>query len=131
MKLLFFGDVVGSAGRAAVKKILPRLKEQYQPDLVLANVENLAHGKGLTAKTLKEVMEAGVDAFTSGNHVWKKGEVEQVVAECQASLITPANDPRTPVGRGLMELKAGNHRLLVVNLLGRVFMNEEGLTCPF
>jgi metallophosphoesterase (TIGR00282 family) len=131
MKLLFFGDVVGKAGRTAIKQILPQLKKQYQPDLVLANVENLAHGKGLTAKTLQEIMEAGIDAFTSGNHVWKKGEVEQLVKECRASLVTPANDPRTPAGRGLMELKVGTHRLLVINMLGRVFMNEKDLSCPF
>ena len=76
MKILFFGDVVGKIGRQAMAITLPQLREKYQPDAVLANVENLAHGKGVTAKTLKELKDLGIDGFTSGNHVWKKEELE-------------------------------------------------------
>ncbi|PIT90573.1 MAG: TIGR00282 family metallophosphoesterase [Candidatus Komeilibacteria bacterium CG10_big_fil_rev_8_21_14_0_10_41_13] len=131
MKILFLGDIVGKIGRRAATEILPKLKERYSPEVMIANVENLAHGKGVTSKTLAEMAEAGVDLMTSGNHVWKKEEVEQAIRESGVNLITPANDPRTLPGRGLMRAKVGSKYLSVVNLLGRVFINDEGLRCPF
>lgn len=131
MKVLFFGDIVGKIGRRAVIQTLPSLREKYQPDVVLANVENLAHGKGVTAKTLKEIKEAGFDCLTSGNHVWKKEEVHQAAEESGVCLITPANDPRTIIGHGYKILNIGQDRLLVINLLGRVFIEEKDLRCPF
>jgi len=131
MKILFFGDIVGKIGRKAMAKALPELKEKYQPDVVIANVENLAHGKGVTAKTLTEVKEAGVDLLTSGNHVWKKEDVAKAICESGTCLVTPTNDPRTPKGQGYKVLKIGELKLFVVNLLGRVFINEEDLRCPF
>ena len=137
MRILFFGDIVGKIGRQAVKKALPLLKEKYQLDLVLANVENLAHGKGITSKTLKEMKEAGLDAFTSGNHIWKKEEVESAILEAEVKLATPANDIRTTGQGGYIELLVGSKKLLVVNLLGRGFMDQQdadaasGLACPF
>ena len=137
MKLLFFGDIVGKIGRQAIKQALPELKKKYQPDVTLANVENLAHGKGVTVKTLKEMKEADFDCLTSGNHVWKKQEVIEAAKESGACLITPANDPRTPQGKGLTCLEIGESKLFVVNLLGRVFMDKQDvdlvseLKCPF
>ncbi len=131
MKLLFFGDIVGKIGRQAMAKALPQLREKYLPDAVLANVENLAHGKGVTAKTLIEMKELGIDCFTSGNHVWKKEKVEDAIRESNSLLITPANDPRTPEGRGYKVMEIGLTKLFVVNLLGRVFIDEEDLRCPF
>jgi len=131
MKILFFGDVVGKIGRQALVLALPQLREKYQPDVILANVENLAHGKGVTAKTLKEMKDIGIDCFTSGNHVWKKEEVKQAIKESGCQLITPANDPRTPQGSGYLTITVGSKKLFVINLLGRVFINEEGIRCPF
>jgi len=131
MKILFFGDIVGKIGREAIKKILPALKEKYQPDIILANVENLAHGKGITAKTLKEMELAGINCFTSGNHVWKKEDVTTAVRNNNACLITPANDPRTIKDNGFKLLEIGASKFFVVNLLGRVFIEEKGLKCPF
>jgi len=131
MKILFFGDIVGKIGRQAVKMVLPELKQKYSPDVVLANVENLAHGKGITAKTLKEMTDGGIDLFTSGNHVWKKEEVRQAVRSSGARLITPANDPRTATGEGYLSLVVGERKIFVINLLGRVFINEPDLRCPF
>jgi len=129
--VLFLGDIVGKIGRAAVKQSLASLKKKYQPDIVLANVENLAHGKGITAKTLTEMKGAGIDGFTSGNHVWKKEEIGPAVLASGVKLATPANDPRTPEKGGFIELAVGSKKLLVVNLLGRVYMSEEDLRCPF
>jgi metallophosphoesterase (TIGR00282 family) len=131
MKILFFGDIVGKIGREAIKKILPVLKKKYRPDVILANVENLAHGKGITAKTLKEMELVGINCFTSGNHVWKKEDVIKVIKESGACLITPTNDPRTPQGNGYKLLEVGETQLFVVNLLGRVFIEEKDLRCPF
>ncbi|MBU1130698.1 TIGR00282 family metallophosphoesterase [Patescibacteria group bacterium] len=131
MKILFFGDIVGKIGRQAIVKALSDLRKKYQPDVILANVENLAHGKGVTAKTLKEMKEAGIDFFTSGNHVWKKEEVRSATRESGTDLITPANDPRTLNGQGYKLLTVGATKLFVVNLLGRVFIDEADLRCPF
>lgn len=131
MKILFFGDIVGKIGRKAIKQALPWLKEKYQPDVIIANVENLAHGKGVTAKTLTEMKDLGFDCLTSGNHVWKKEDVLAAAQASGATLITPANDPRTPQGKGFLRLIVGSKPLIVVNLLGRVFIDEKDLRSPF
>ena len=137
MKVLFFGDVVGKIGRRALAQILPALKDKYQPDAVVVNVENLAHGKGVTAKTLQEMAALKIDCFTSGNHVWKKEEVAVAAKESNALLLTPANDPRTPKSQGFAALTVGSKKLFVINLLGRVFMDQQDadpaneLRCPF
>ena len=91
LKVLFFGDIVGKIGRKAVAKILPELKKKYKPDLILANAENLAHGVGLTAKTIDEMKEAGIDYFTSGNHIYKKEAGEEVLNLVNGTVIRPAN----------------------------------------
>ncbi len=77
MRILFFGDIVGKPGREAIKKILPELKKKYEPDLVFGNGENLAHGKGISPDSVKEVLGAGIDWLTLGNHAFvKKGAIE-------------------------------------------------------
>jgi len=131
MKILFFGDIVGKVGRKAMSKVLPSLKEQYQPDVVLANVENLAHGKGVTASTLAEMKALGINGFTSGNHVWKKEDVAEAVRSSEAKLVTPFNDPRTTNEQKFLRLKVAGKELVVVNLLGRTFMNQPDVSCPF
>lgn len=131
IKILFFGDIVGKIGRQAIAKTLPYLKNKYQPDLVMANVENLAHGKGITEKTLTEINESGIDFFTSGNHIWKREDIKHILNDQKFSLITPLNDPRTQAGQGEKIIEVNHCKLLMVNLLGRVFMKEENLLCPF
>ena len=71
MKILFLGDIVARPGREAVIKIIPELKQEFEPDLIIANAENIAGGKGVTEKTLNDLTRSGIDFFTSGNHVWK------------------------------------------------------------
>lgn len=131
LKILFFGDVVGKIGRKAIKKTLPQLKKELKPDLVIANAENLAHGLGATKKTLTEMREAGVDLFTSGNHVWCKEEIKDVLADNQIPILRPANYPEGTAGRGEKIIKIGKYQLLVISLLGRVFIEEENISCPF
>jgi len=132
IKILFFGDIIGKIGRKALSKVLPQLKKKLKPDLVLANVENLAHGSGVTKKTLEEIKKAGVDFFTSGNHVWKKKEVFKLFEDKDFKdiLIRPANYPKEVPGQGYKIIKTGKYSLVVINLSGRVFM-EENLDCPF
>lgn len=125
LKFLIFGDVVGKTGRRAVKKILPRLKKQYQPDLVMANAENLAHGSGVTPKTLTELQEAGVDLFTGGDHLFAKPDVEQILSQNDSPLLRPANFPQNKPGQGEKVLNLATKRVLVINLLGRVFIEDK------
>lgn len=100
MKVLLFGDIVGKIGRRGVAALMPHLKRKYAPDLVIANAENLAHGKGVTSATLEEVKQAGVQFFTSGNHIWDKPEVNTLFADPNIPLLRPANYPKGLPGRG-------------------------------
>ncbi|MFH1597798.1 MAG: TIGR00282 family metallophosphoesterase [Patescibacteria group bacterium] len=130
LKILFFGDVVGKIGRAALTKVVPEYREQYDPDLMLLNVENLAHGKGVTKKTLAEMEELGFDLFTSGNHIWRKKEVGDIVMEEGSKVLRPANYPPNVPGFGHKVIDVGTKKVLVINLIGRVFFTES-FDCPF
>ncbi|MBI5037385.1 MAG: TIGR00282 family metallophosphoesterase [Candidatus Kerfeldbacteria bacterium] len=130
LSILFFGDIVGKPGRKAVIAALPELKKKYQPDLVIANVENLAHGIGVTKKTLDEIKSAGVEFFTSGNHIWGKPEVYDIFKDADYPLIRPDNYGTSVPGTGAREVRVGEHTLLVINLHGQVFIPEE-LENPF
>lgn len=130
LKILFFGDIVGKIGRQAIARVLPDLKKEYAPDLVIANVENLAHGKGVTKDTLNQMMEAGVDFFTSGNHIWKKKDAYPVLEENKLPIIRPANYPSCVPGVGYKIIEVGSKKILIINLIGRVFLRED-FDCPF
>lgn len=132
IKILFFGDIFGRIGRQAIKKALPNLKKKYQPDLILANAENLAHGRGVTLATIEEMEESGIEFFTSGNHVWDKNAGAEILNKKKSPLIRPANYLEDKPGQGEKLLKIGENNLLVVNLIGRVFFKEQAeFTCPF
>lgn len=130
IKIIFLGDIVAKIGRKAVIQILSQLKKQYSPDLILANAENIAHGMGVTEKSINQVFEAGVNLFTSGNHVFAKEGVEEILTKKDPILLRPANYPLQRPGIGEKIVKIGQNNLLVVNLLGRVFI-EETVDCPF
>ncbi len=127
-RVLFIGDIVGKTGRRAVKKVLPVLKRQYTPHLVIANGENLAGGYGLTDKTTEEMFQAGVDLLTSGNHIWDKKESIGYI-EKEDRILRPLNYPPGVPGRGSAILSLQGTSVAVINLAGRVFMNH--LDCPF
>jgi len=129
MKILFFGDIVGRPGREGVAKILPKLKEKYSPDVVGANVENLAHGHGVSHESLGEITEAGVDFFTSGNHIWEGKDSKELLGEATLPLVRPANYPPRALGKGFCIVQVATKRLLVINLMGRVFMKTQ-IDCP-
>ena len=123
MKFLIFGDIVGRIGREAVKQAIIELKQEHEFDLIIANAENLAHGNGVTADTLKEMVAAGVDVFTSGNHVWDKKEAMSIWADRDLGdrLLRPANYPPGVPGHGSKWLTLATKNVLVINLMGRVF----------
>jgi len=125
IKILFFGDIVGKPGRQAIAKSIPELKKEFSPDLIMANAENLAHGTGLTSKTLKECQTAGIDFFTSGNHIWKKPEALQLLKDEQTPVIRPANFISDYPGSGYKKIAIGSENLVVVNLNGQVFIEEQ------
>lgn len=129
MKLLFLGDIVGRAARDAIVADMPALRRELGVDFVIVNGENAAGGFGITAQICDDFFDAGVDAITLGNHSWDQREA-LVHIEREPRLIRPANYPKGTPGRGASLLEsASGHRVLVVNALGRVFM--EPLDDPF
>jgi metallophosphoesterase (TIGR00282 family) len=140
MRLLFVGDVVGRSGRAAVTERLPGLKRDWKIDCVIVNGENAAGGFGITEPIYSEMIDAGADAITGGNHSWDQREA-LVFIERAPRLIRPLNYPPGTPGRGIALIDAANGaRVLVINIMGRVFMDplddpfaaieRELITCP-
>ncbi|SFK40069.1 TIGR00282 family metallophosphoesterase [Methylocapsa palsarum] len=129
MRLLFVGDVVGRAGRAALTSQLPRLREDWSLDLVIVNGENAAGGFGITEAICAEFLNAGADCVTLGNHAFDQREALVFIAR-EPRLIRPLNYPRGTPGHGanLIETAAGA-RVLVINVMGRVFM--DAMDDPF
>lgn len=109
MNILFLGDVVSRLGRQAVKEVLPDLKIKRGIDLVFANVENLAGGRGATPDTLDEMLGSGVDYFTSGNHIFWQENFEEILKDESFRLLRPANYPKDIPGRGWTEIKLEVH----------------------
>lgn len=129
MRLLFLGDVVGRSGRQAVVRELPRLRAQYRLDFVAINGENAAGGFGITEAILEELLAAGADVVTLGNHSWDQKEA-LVFIERQERLLRPINYPRGTPGKGAGLFRAANGAdVLVINAMGLIFMPE--LDCPF
>lgn len=129
MRLLFIGDVYGRVGRRVCREMLPELSKELQVDAVVANVENLAGGIGVTAPLLAEMQEAGVDIYTSGNHIWDKKEVFQVFENSRIPLVRPLNYPSGLPGKAKLRLTVGKRNLWILCAQGRVFM--EPIDCPF
>jgi metallophosphoesterase (TIGR00282 family) len=129
MRLLFVGDVVGRAGRQAIADHLPRLIADYRLDFVVVNGENAAGGFGITEDICQDFLDAGADVVTLGNHAWDQREA-LVFIERQPRLVRPANYPAGTPGRGAtVGIARNGARVLVANVLGRVFM--DALDDPF
>ena len=124
MLILAIGDIIGRPGRQAIQKLLPDLRQQYGVELVMANAENAAGGLGLTSTTAKELLSAGVDVLTSGNHIWAQKEIIPYL-DGEMPILRPLNYPPGVPGRGYIV----NNQALVVNLMGRTFMGD--FDCPF
>ncbi len=130
MNVLIIGDVVGSPGRHAVVTHLAQLRARYRLDFVIANVENIAEGAGVTPETASALLACGVDVLTNGNHAWDKREALEYIAR-EPRLLRPHNYPEGTPGSGWIVVTAANgHKVGVLNLMGNVFMHPH-LACPF
>lgn len=126
--LLCVGDVFGEPGRRALHTLLPGLRKQHEIDLAIVNVENAAAGYGVTPQICRGFLDLGVDVMTSGNHIWDKKEIVEYIVK-ENLLLRPANYPVGTPGAGSVVVKAGPHKVGVLNLMGRVFL--PALDCPF
>ena len=122
-KILFIGDIVGKPGRKITEKFLSNHKSDY--DLIIANVENASHGFGLTKKNHDELISFGINAMTSGNHIWDKKDVYSFINDSEC-LIRPYNYHKSAEGLGY---RVSQNKYAVINLLGRTFMPP--IDCPF
>lgn len=128
MRILFIGDIVGKIGRRMLKEHLLELKRQYGAQVAIVNGENAAHGKGITEKIYKELLTAGADFITLGNHAFAKRDVYEFLDE-DIRMIRPANFPEGAPGRGHGVVNVNGVKLLIMNLQGRSFM--DAIDCPF
>ncbi|MBX6327543.1 MAG: TIGR00282 family metallophosphoesterase [Pseudolabrys sp.] len=129
MRILFVGDVVGRSGRTIVNEILPGLIRKWRLDLVVVNGENAAGGFGITEPIYNELIDAGADAVTLGNHAWDQREA-LVFIERAPRLLRPVNYPKGTPGRGAAMIGTKNgKRALIINAMGRIFM--DALDDPF
>ena len=124
MLILAIGDIIGKPGRQAINELLPGLRAEYKLDLVIANAENTAGGFGLTSPTARELLDAGVDVLTSGNHIWAQKEILPYL-DGEMPILRPLNYPPGVPGRGFLV----QGQAMVVNLIGRTFM--DNYDCPF
>ena len=129
MRLLLIGDIVGKPGRQIIIRALGGLRSEERLDLIVANAENAAGGSGLTPAIYHELIGAGVDCITMGDHIYRRREIFSILRG-QSKIVKPANYPRAAPGRDFTVVQARNHvAVAVVSLLGRVFMPP--VDCPF
>ena len=122
IKILFFGDLVGKVGRKSVIAYLAELKNKnIMPDFVIVNGENASHGFGLTEKNYNELINAGVNCITSGNHIWDKKDIYNYIDRAD-KLLRPVNYPEGTPGLGSKIFDVNGVKIGVINALGRVFM---------
>lgn len=130
MRLLFLGDIVGSPGLALVRRALPLLRSSQNLDLVIANAENTANGAGITPGQYRQLRAAGIDAVTLGDHIYKKLDIAEVLADPKEPIVKPANFPAAALGKDHCIISASNKcQAAVISLLGRTYMKP--VDCPF
>lgn len=125
MKILYCGDVVGRSGRNAIIHHIKDVKEKYGIDVTIVNAENAAHGFGLSASIFNDILDAGVDMVTTGNHIWQQRDIYPYL-DSSSQIIRPLNYPETLPGRGARVIEKNGKKILVIQVLGRVFMPPIG-----
>ncbi|MBQ7223267.1 MAG: TIGR00282 family metallophosphoesterase [Erysipelotrichaceae bacterium] len=123
MKVLFIGDIVGKSGRNALREHLPFLREKYQPDIVIVNGENSAHGKGITRKIYDLFVELGVDCVTLGNHAFSKDNILTFINSADR-LIRPANMFPASIGKPYLIIEKNDLKVGIYNIYGSIFMDN-------
>ncbi|VTS05742.1 TIGR00282 family metallophosphoesterase [Tuwongella immobilis] len=129
MRVLFIGDIVGQPGVELVRRAVPFLRQRESLDLVVANAENASNGSGMLPSVFRKLRAAGVNAFTMGDHIYKKGELISIL-ESESIICKPANYPPTAPGRTFVQVTSeSGHTLTVISVMGRTFM--RAVDCPF
>ena len=130
MNILCLGDIIGKPGREALRELLPGIQKEFAIDMTVVNAENAANGSGLTQRLAQEILDAGADVLTLGDHTWDQKEIEEYLPTTDV-VIRPANFPEGAPGRGwtIFTTPAGI-KVGVVNILGRTFMRHQ-VECPF
>lgn len=128
MKVLFIGDIVGRLGRKALERDLNNIKEKYSIDITIANVENASGGFGCSVSSYDELLVTGIDYMTSGNHIFDQKDLLRDIDSLDR-IIRPLNYPEGTPGRGWMVAEVAGVELVIINALGRVFM--QSTDCPF
>ncbi|MEI6266370.1 MAG: TIGR00282 family metallophosphoesterase [bacterium] len=130
MKILFIGDIVSSSARSVLKKLLPELRSEHGIDIVIANGEHLSDRVGVDAETVEEMTRAGIDFFTTGNHVWRQKDFADKLEKRNLPVIRPANFLHGTPGDGYRVINTSFGKLLVINLLGQHEIKTNA-TSPF
>lgn len=129
ISVLFIGDIVGEPGRQAVAEILPDLKKEFDPDLILANADNVTHGRGFNRRHHDELLKLGIEGFTSGDHIWRFDDFVAELDSPKVMVARPANFHKAP-GKGYLDFIVKGKRVRLVHLLGQVFMSSH-VDSPF
>ncbi|MCL4125265.1 UNVERIFIED_CONTAM: hypothetical protein GTU68_056325 [Idotea baltica] len=129
LRIIFLGDIVGRVGRNAFKQGIPDIIQEYSIDLVIINAENAAGGVGLNSKTAKELIDAGADLITLGDHTWKHKDLVNFLDQSE-QCIRPGNYPDPAAGKGYTLYEFKGIKIGLMNLIGRVFI-DAALDCPF
>ncbi len=124
MNVFMIGDIVGRAGRRAVRKLLQEIKNEYNIDLVIANGENAAGGFGITKKVADELFGYGIDCLTMGNHTWDNKDIFNFIDDKGLRLIRPLNYTFNSPGKGYLFIKINDLNVAIINLIGQVFMGN-------
>lgn len=124
MRILFFGDVFGRPGRDALRYIIPIWKKEYSPDIVIANGENVSHGKGISERAINELLEIGVDVITTGNHAVDGPRALDVLKDPELPLLRPINFLSHIPGKGFLVKRVAGKELLIINAIGNVHMKK-------
>jgi len=130
VNILFIGDIFAKPGKAAVHQMLPYLREQYKPDIIIANAENVAGGFGITENLVEKLFRYGIHVITLGNHTWNKRDELGSALDTFEGLVRPANYPPGNSGHGSAIISTENGaKVAVINLMGRVYL--PATDCPF
>ncbi len=128
MKILYIGDIFGELGLNYLKENLQNIRQEYKVNMIFVNGENVSGGKGLNFQHYQDLMKLGVSAITMGNHTFSNKEIREYINE--SKVIRPAN-LNTDLGKGYQTIKYNDKTITVINLLGRIYMNNMCLDCPF
>lgn len=129
MKILLIGDIYSVNGRTMIEKHLPKLREKYNLNFIIANGENIAHGNGITERYYHFLLEQGVNVVTMGNHVYGNNDIFNFIDNAK-NLVVPLNLPKGNPGQGYVTINYNQTKITVFQVMGRTFINQA-LDCPF